>query len=112
MLGLIATVAECSFGGYPYIFGCELEWEGTVRPDAFLFGESQSRYIISSRPDTLPHLVKLLDSHRVPYSKLGVTGGREIVIRVNGAVLIRLAVEEAYRIWYNSLANEVQGTTG
>jgi len=104
---LIATVAESSCGAYPYICGCQLSWEGDSRPDAFLFGESQSRYILSCSPHLLPRLKEIFDFHRVPHFSLGKTGGREIVIRINGNVLVRLSVEEAYGIWYNSIASKL-----
>ncbi len=103
--GLIATVAESCFGAYPSILGCELAWEGSSRPDAFLFGETQSRYILSCRNESLSRLQEIFEFHRVPHFVLGKTAGREVSIQVNGEMMIRLPVQELYNIWYNSLTN-------
>jgi phosphoribosylformylglycinamidine synthase len=103
--GLVATVAECSFGAYPFMLGCELAWEGSSRPDAFLFGETQSRYILSCRDESLSRLQQIFEFHRVPHHVFGKTAGREVSILANGEVLIRLPVQELYDIWYNSLNN-------
>jgi len=103
--GLFTTVAESCYGGYPNTLGCELAWEGSGRPDAFLFGESQSRFILSCSSESLSRLNDIFEFYKVPHCVLGNTHGREIVIRVNGKTLIRLSVHELYDIWYNSLAN-------
>jgi phosphoribosylformylglycinamidine synthase len=105
--GLITTVAESCFGSYPYIIGCKLEWDGTSRPDAFLFGEAQTRYILSCRPESLAGVQRILKSFGVPYFHFGKTGGREVNIRVKGKNFIQLPIEELYTIWYNSFADQV-----
>ncbi len=102
--GLIATLAESCFGAYPQMYGCSLHWEGNVRPDAFLFGESQTRYILSVRADAESRLRQILEHHKVPFSKLGKVGGRELSLEVDGKRLIQLPVEELYHIWYNSIS--------
>ncbi|MCI0611694.1 hypothetical protein L0244_01760, partial [bacterium] len=103
----IATLAESCFGAYPQIYGCDLHWQGDVRPDAFLFGESQTRYILSTPTSSKSRLQEILEHHKIPYVEFGKTGGRELVIEVNGKKLIQLPVEELYHIWYNSISNQL-----
>jgi phosphoribosylformylglycinamidine synthase len=103
--GLITTLAESCVGAYPHMSGCLLSWDGSIRPDAFLFGESQGRYVLSCRQDSIARIQSILDSHHVPFLKLGSVGGRELHFRINGRNLIRIAVDELYRIWYNSISN-------
>ncbi|PWT91145.1 MAG: hypothetical protein C5B54_05900 [Acidobacteria bacterium] len=103
--GLITTLAECCFGDYPNMNGCELSWSGAARPDAFLFGESQTRYILSCRPEGVSRIEAILNQHGLPHTKLGSAGGRQIRIHVNGHELVDLSVEEIYRIWYNSISS-------
>ncbi len=105
--GLIATLAESCFGAYPKIYGCILHWDGNVRPDAFLFGESQTRYVLSTQVQSKSRLQQIFENYRIPYAELGKTGGREFVVEVNGKKLIQLPVEELYRIWYNSISNQL-----
>jgi phosphoribosylformylglycinamidine synthase len=102
--GLMATVAECCFGSYPNIVGCVLNLQGAGRPDAILFGESQTRYILSCKRESLKRLNEILDKAGVPYQNLGKTGTRNVEFSVNGNPLLRLSVEELYDIWYNSIA--------
>lgn len=102
--GLVATVAECCSGAYPNIVGCTLNLEGAGRPDAYLFGESQTRYILSCKFDSLKRLKEILDAHGVPHSGLGNTGSRNLQISMNGDLLLNLSVEELYDIWYNSIS--------
>jgi phosphoribosylformylglycinamidine synthase len=105
--GLIATLAESCFGAYPLTLGCELTWEGSTRPDAFLFGETQSRYILSCRPESLSRIQEILIHFRIPFHVLGKTNGRQLSITLNGNLLIHLPVQELYNIWYNSLTNQI-----
>ena len=105
--GLIATVAESCFGSYPHICGCHLAAEGDFRPDVYLFGESQTRYLLSCRPESWTRLQEVLNFHGVPYSHLGKTGGRMIHFDFNGRKLIRLPIEEIHSIWYNSISNQL-----
>jgi phosphoribosylformylglycinamidine synthase len=105
--GIIPTLAESCFGAYPLIYGCELHWQGDVRPDAFLFGESQTRYILSTHTSSKARLQEILEHHKIPYLNLGKTGGRELIVEVNGKTLIQMAVEELYHIWYNSISNQL-----
>lgn len=105
--GLITTLAECSFGAYPHTAGCQLSWDGGIRPDAFLFGESQGRYVLSCRPHSAARVKDILNSYRLPYLQLGTVGGRELHFQMNGKSLVRVSVEELYRIWYNSISSTV-----
>jgi phosphoribosylformylglycinamidine synthase subunit PurL len=102
--GLVTTVAEACFGSYPNIVGCVLNLDGAGRPDAILFGESQTRYILSCKKASHKRLNEILNSHGVPYRELGTTGTRNMEIAVNGNPLLRLSVEELHDIWYNSIA--------
>lgn len=102
--GLIATLAECCYGAYPSILGCELACESTGRPDGFLFGETQTRYVLSCGSGSVSRMKAILDHNGVPYRILGTTGGRDLIFTVNGRQVLHLSVEELYRIWYNSIS--------
>lgn len=103
--GLLTTLAECCYGAYPMILGCALKQETSGRPDGFLFGETQTRYVLSCSPNSRKRLIEIIEHHRVQYLELGRTTGRDLSFELNGKKLIQLSVEELYRIWYNSIAN-------
>lgn len=60
--------------------GFDIETDTNFRKDAYLFGESQSRIVVSVALDLEDDLVNYLNSHNVPFTKLGEVTGGEIVI--------------------------------
>lgn len=60
--------------------GFDIETDGNFRKDAYLFGESQSRVIVSCTFEVEDELVNYLNSHNVPFTKLGEVTGEQIVI--------------------------------
>lgn len=60
--------------------GFTIETDSNFRKDAYLFGESQSRIVISVKLDNEDDLVNYLNSHNVSFSKLGEVKGDQIVI--------------------------------
>ena len=76
--GLAVALAECCFGpqgpGDARI-GAEIELDDTIRTDSLLFGESQSRAIITALPKSAGRIDELRRRHHVPVKKIGVTGG-------------------------------------
>ncbi|MGH2371515.1 MAG: AIR synthase related protein, partial [Chloroflexota bacterium] len=67
-------------------------WRG-MRPDAALFGESQSRIVVSLAPEDWPALEALARQHGVPLRRLGTTGSDRVVI----APHVDLPLAEALR---------------
>lgn len=71
--GLFIALIESSFYNG---LGFDIQTDAALRTDAFLFGESQSRAIISIDPMEQPVLEKLLYESGIPFRKLGeVTEG-------------------------------------
>ena len=55
------------------------------RLDALLFGESQSRAIVTTRPENASALVSLLELRGVPAYRIGTVGGKEFKVQVGGS---------------------------
>jgi phosphoribosylformylglycinamidine synthase len=100
--GLAVSVAECAFHGDGRM-GCGLELEDDLRPDALLFGETQSRILVTVKPAKLKKILDLAAKKRVPAAVLGKVGGDRIRIRHKGRELINIRVEEAYRAWKEAI---------
>jgi phosphoribosylformylglycinamidine synthase len=83
--------------------GCVLDLEDDIRPDALLFGESQSRILLSASADLLPKLLGLAKEKGVPARVIGRTGGEELVIRQSGQEVLHLPIERLFEAWKNSL---------
>jgi phosphoribosylformylglycinamidine synthase len=55
-----------------------------LRRDALLFGESQSRIVLSVKPAQVDKVLSAARDAGVPASRIGVVGGSRLVIRVDG----------------------------
>ncbi len=75
--GLFVSLLEAAI---PNGFGIDIETDNNFRKDAYLFGESQSRIIVSVAMEHEDELVNYLNSHNVSFSKLGEVIGRRILI--------------------------------
>jgi phosphoribosylformylglycinamidine synthase len=84
--GLLAAILESAFGGE---MGCQLMLSRHgMRLDSLLFGESASRIVVSVSPDGESALKALCETHRVPFAKLGTTGGPRVTVAVDGQPLL------------------------
>jgi phosphoribosylformylglycinamidine synthase len=100
--GLAVALAESAFHAAPRI-GCEVEIGSRLRADALLFGESQSRILVTCRKAGLARLLDAAAARGVPAAALGRTGGNVLAVRQDGRELVRVPVEEAFRAWKESL---------
>jgi phosphoribosylformylglycinamidine synthase len=96
--GLGVALAECSFGG-PQL-GIRVAVDGGMRPDCWLFAESQSRILVSLRRKHLGRLRELTAEHGVPLTTLGEVRGRRLVI----GDTIDVSVETCHDRWRGGLA--------
>jgi phosphoribosylformylglycinamidine synthase len=87
--GLVSSANDCADGGLFIAtlecamasgLGFEIESDKTVRKDAFLFGEAQSRIIFTVNPSKKQALVDYLSSQNIPFLQLGVVVSNEVVI--------------------------------
>ncbi|NUO03661.1 MAG: phosphoribosylformylglycinamidine synthase subunit PurL, partial [Saprospiraceae bacterium] len=75
--GLFGALLECAMVEG---LGFDVETDSNFRKDAYLFGESQSRVIISVKPEMEDELVNHLNAHNVSFSKLGEVKGDRMTI--------------------------------
>ena len=86
--GLAVTLAESCIAG---VIGFKGEWEASGRLDTELFGEGQSRIVLSLNPGKVAELETLAASHDIPIRELG---------RVTGD---RLSLADISDAWHNGL---------
>ena len=101
--GLAVALAECSFGGAG--LGARIAVESGMRADALLFGESQSRMLVSLRRRHLGRLRDLARREDVQFTVLGEVRGSSLVI----GDLVDLAIEPARARWRRALAGRLAG---
>lgn len=74
---------------------------------ATLFGESQSRILISVAPEDLTSARSALDERGVPHTHLGTVTDDDLRMRVNNESF-RWSVADLYDCWWNSIGRAVQ----
>lgn len=75
--GLFVTLCE---SGFNRNLGFKADTGKVVRPDAFWFGESQSRVVVSVSGEQQPVFEKFLQSTTVPFEKIGMVTEGELLI--------------------------------
>lgn len=99
--GLAVALAECCFHARPGARGAAvaLDPQGLGRMDAVLFGESQSRIILSVRESDLTGLVEAAGRHGLQPTVLGRVVPDRFSITVAGEPLVDLATAELEERW-------------
>ena len=107
--GLIKSAHDCSDGGLGVALAesClasglgfssyDLEAEG--RLDATLFGEAQSRIIVSITPKSVWKLERLATRYNIAATKLGAVGGNRLILKG----YIDLSLKQLGEAWWNGL---------
>jgi phosphoribosylformylglycinamidine synthase len=113
--GLAVALAECCFNP-ERLFGADIDCSRRPVGDSqasgrdaatVLFNESQSRIIISVRPEHLDNAIAMLRGRDVPFQQLGKVGGDELQIRIDEQTF-RWRVAEIYDYWWNAIRRAVE----
>jgi len=110
--GLVKSAHDCSDGGLAVALaescisgniGAELHVNKTMRTDALLFGESQSRIIISIDAELLPTIIEKAHTKNLAYEVLGTVTGQALRIYVNDRLEIDTPLERIRQEWREAL---------
>jgi phosphoribosylformylglycinamidine synthase subunit PurL len=87
--GMVQSVHDVSDGGVftalmesgqVHGLGFNIQSNAAVRTDAWLFGEAQSRAIVSVRSTDLEAVERHLQAQNMPYERIGTVGGGRVVV--------------------------------
>ncbi|MFH1683702.1 MAG: phosphoribosylformylglycinamidine synthase subunit PurL [Candidatus Margulisiibacteriota bacterium] len=105
--GLAVALAECCISDKSKMIGAHISELRTpnseLRKDALLFGESQSRIIISCNLNDVPKVIELAEKFKVPFNAIGKVGDNQFVIEG----LVDLPVSEINAVWRKGLTQYV-----
>ncbi|MBI3301138.1 MAG: phosphoribosylformylglycinamidine synthase subunit PurL [Deltaproteobacteria bacterium] len=101
--GLAVALAEACMTRPDGALGARVTLAGDLRPDALLFGESQSRVLVSLPQAMLPRLQELARAADLPPLVLGEVGGADLEI----AGYLRLPVAMLQHEWRTALAQRL-----
>lgn len=109
--GFAVALAECCFTGQTHeaaLQGVKVTLPGSGRLDGRLFGEAQSRVILSCDPKNEAQVEALAKQFNVPFQKIGQVGGGELVIGAE----IKAPVEKLGELFFTSIENTMSENGG
>jgi len=110
--GIVKSAHDCSEGGlavalaescFEHEIGAKIEIKEEVSDKALLFGESQSRIILSLDKNDEDKLTKIAKNNEIPYQKIGYTKSDKL--QFNN--LLNLNVKEMKTEWETAIENKV-----
>jgi phosphoribosylformylglycinamidine (FGAM) synthase-like enzyme len=105
--GLAVALAEGCISHREDQIGATIKIADKLRADCLLFGETQSRIIISCSPDKVSFFRELCSRLSLPWAEIGRVGGDRL--KIND--LIDLPLAELSETWYNALPRMMQEIT-
>ncbi len=106
--GLAIALAESAISGG---LGAHITWDSSLRVDQALFSESQSRILLSVKPEKMEAITKLAVENGVNVTKLGQVGGDRFQITFNNKQVIDMALTEISSVWKGELACVMNGSS-
>ncbi len=114
--GLIKHAHDVSEGGlavnlfesaFEKGLGFEVELDDDIRSDFLLFGEDQSRIVISVSPEKVEEVLDFFKKRTVPAKVIGKVRGSKGVIRHKGKELVNLPIKVAEELYETALEKEL-----
>ena len=89
--GLAVALAEMAMASG---MGAMLEMPASgIEPHAFWFGEDQARFVLTMPPAEVADILQAAESALIPVQRLGVTGGKSLILPGNDPILITNLVQ-------------------
>jgi phosphoribosylformylglycinamidine synthase len=112
--GLVQSAHDCSEGGLAVALaescisnpakkmGAVINLPSpSIRNDALLFGETQSRIILSAKEKNVKRILQIAKKNKTPAAIIGKVGGNKLVINR----LINMSVNELYKTYSSAIEN-------
>jgi phosphoribosylformylglycinamidine synthase len=101
--GLAIALAECCVSNPKKILGARINTVTQMRPDVLLFGESQSRILVSCNPRNLSQIEEVAKAENAPFEVLGRVEGEGLLIDVNDKRVVALGLEQIEQRWAGAI---------
>lgn len=98
--GLAVSLMECCILNNEKEIGCKTAFTYKYRKDFELFGETQSRIIISAEEDDADKIKTLCNKYKIEYEQIGHVLGKCVMINSE----INLNIHKLKSLYYNSLS--------
>lgn len=111
--GLAVALAECCFSNSEHRVGALIHLSpptshlSLVRTDALLFGEAQSRIVVSCSPKDFSELRNIAQKNKASFSKLGEVRKDRLTIKREEDILIDISIDELEEKWEGGLTKHL-----
>jgi phosphoribosylformylglycinamidine synthase len=115
--GLVKSAHDCSEGGLAVALseGCITNpskkigarvqlGSAEIRKDALLFGETQSRIILSAKPGNVKKILQIAKKNKTPAAVIGKVGGERLVINN----LINIKAADLYKAYSKAIESQLK----
>jgi len=103
--GLAVSLAESCISNPAKLIGATVNLASErIRKDALLFGETQSRIIVSAKEKNVNKLLQIAKKNKTPVSVIGEVGGNKLVINR----LINLSLNDLDKAWHNAIGSQMK----
>ncbi|MBU4346829.1 MAG: phosphoribosylformylglycinamidine synthase subunit PurL [Candidatus Omnitrophica bacterium] len=100
--GLAVSLAESCISNPVKKLGAVINLTSrNIRTDALLFGETQSRIVVSVKAKNLKKVLQIAKKNKTPVSIIGEVTGNKLIINS----LINISVNDLYKAWCNVIEN-------
>ncbi|MDP8234079.1 MAG: phosphoribosylformylglycinamidine synthase subunit PurL [Candidatus Saelkia tenebricola] len=99
--GLAVALAESCISGKKSV-GAAVSLNTRIRNDALLFGETQSRVVVSCKQKDVKKIQEIAKKNNVPLQVIGKTGGSSLKITNAGKELVNTTVVKLSKAWLKS----------
>jgi phosphoribosylformylglycinamidine synthase len=98
--GVAVALAECCISNPGEKIGATVSLSSErIRKDALLFGESQSRIILSAEEKNVKKILQIARKNKTPVAVIGAVGGNKLIINR----FINLSVEDLHTSWSKAI---------
>ncbi len=106
--GIITAIAECCIINQEKMIGAKIKVPVKTREDFSFFSESQSRVIVSVSRDNKDRFEEIASRKFTPYTYLGETGGKNLIINDQYNFSLSLLSD----LYYNSISKRMNHAIG
>ena len=99
--GLAVSLAECSISNKEAPIGASIKIDDSIRTDCLLFGETQSRVIVSCSPENVAKIQDQFKKAGINCNQIGTVGG--VRFKIND--LIDLSLKDLSHAFFDAMPN-------
>lgn len=107
--GLAVCLMECCLLSKEET-GCSVELRDDLASHVLLFGEMQSRIVITVKPGKVERIEEITKIKKIKTSVIGKTGGNKFIVKHHGKEVVNYSIDEGFNIWKKSIPSKFKLT--